>query len=134
MKQLVALGIFVADAGAVLTLRPDVAVVAATVSRPHAAVAQHGVDGALLPVVGALVWLAAAWLFVGLAAGVAARLPGVAGRLGAVGAGRLRPRAVLAVVSGSAGVGLLLAPVAAAAPAHAPGPDRPSPAWPVSST
>jgi nucleoid-associated protein YgaU len=88
-----------------------------------------------------VVWLAAAWLAVGLAAAFMGRLPGVAGAFGRVVAGRLLPRAALSLVAGTAGVGLLIAPVAAAAPAGGLGgasggvnPDRPAPAWPVDST
>jgi len=129
MRRIAAIGVVLADAGAVAALWPDAPAVAATLARPRAALAIRGADGALAPVLGALVWLAAVWLALGLGAASAARLPGVAGRAGRLLAGRLLPRAVLSLVSGSAGVGLLLAPVAAAAPTPSP-----SPAWPVTST
>jgi len=130
MKRIAVIAAAGLDAGAVVALWPDAPQVIATLARPRAALAAHGADGALVPVFGALVWLAALWLAVGLAAAGAARLPGLAGRVGAALAGRLLPRAVLSLVSGSAGIGLLLAPVAAAAPsAH-----RAPPAWPVTPT
>jgi len=130
MKRIATIGVVLADAGAVAALWPDAPAVAGTLARPRAALAMRGADGALAPVLGALVWLAAVWLALGLGAAGAARLPGMAGRAGRLLAGRLLPRAVLSLVSGSAGVGLLLAPVAAATPiAH-----RPPPAWPVTST
>ena len=138
MRSAAAIGVVLGDAAAVVALRPQLAPVQAALSGPRAAIAAHGADGALVPVAGALVWLAAVWLGVALAVGLSLRLPGLAGRIaGRVAgllAGRLLPRAVLTLVSGSAGVGLLLAPVASAAPAPGPSQHLPAPAWPVTST
>ena len=89
--------------------------------------------------------LAALWLGVGLFATALGALPGAAGRIGELTAGVLLPGLVRRLLAGGAGLGVLLAPVAAgAAPsaAHDPGgpgssgSTRPSslppPVWPTS--
>jgi nucleoid-associated protein YgaU len=121
-----------ADAVALATLRPRFGAVAAVLSHPHAAVDRAGTDGALLPLLALLVWSAAAWLALGLLAAIAARLPGPAGRAGSALTRLLLPRALRTIVAGSAGLGVLLGPVAAGA-TPAP-PPAPSPAWPVQPT
>jgi len=131
VKRLAITAVGATDAIAVATLRPPPAQLAGTLAHPRAALAQRGPDGALLPVVGALTWLVGTWLAVGLLAVLVAQLPGVAGRAGSAASRVLLPRALRALLTGSAGLGVLLAPVAAiAAPPPAPGG---SPAWPVSS-
>jgi hypothetical protein len=133
------------DAGAIALLRPRVGVLAAHVRHPHAWVTAVGADRALAELSSAALWVAAVWLAVGLLAGLAASLPGAAGRwAGRVGRALL-PRAVRGLVAGSAGLGVLLAPVAvgASTPTGPAGPNGagtgwgqpasvPAPAWPVS--
>jgi nucleoid-associated protein YgaU len=105
----------VADAAVLVGARPDLRRVGLTVGHPRAAAAAFGVDGALGPVVTALLWVAAAWLAFGLLAAAAARLPGAPGRWG-IRAGRaLLPRALSGLVAGSVGAGVFLAPAAALA-------------------
>lgn len=137
-----------ADGAVATLLRPRPARLAAHVRHPHAWLTAAGPDHALAELAGAALWVAAVWLAVGLGAGVAAWLPGPAGRC----AGRigrvLLPRALRAVIAGPAGLGVLLAPVAAGAttPTGPVGPTEPgssgapssespsipAPAWPTS--
>lgn len=94
------------------------------------------IDRSLAAVAAAGLWLVAAWLGVGLACTAIARASGAVGRC----AGRLGrlllPRLVLRLVAGSAGLGVLLAPVAAGAQPTTPPPgpsgtvSTPGPAWP----
>ncbi|HEV7206584.1 MAG TPA: hypothetical protein VGN18_18400 [Jatrophihabitans sp.] len=130
------------DAAALALLPGSAAEFVARVGRPRAWLLEVGVDRALVVAAGAAVWLAAAWLGVGLIAALGARLPGAAGRLGAAVGRRVLPRAVLGLLAGTAGIGVLLAPVAAGAnPAPAPSPTVsaatvsapavPAPTWPT---
>ena len=85
-----------------------------------------GVDGVTTALAAAGLWGAAAWVAVGLLAAVVGRLPGAAGRLGLRVAQVTLPAALRRVVAGSAGLGVLLAPVVAQAHGapHAPARDR----------
>jgi hypothetical protein len=139
MPKLAGVAVAVGDAVLLDAVRPRFAPALAVLAHPHAALARSGADGALLPVLSTLVWSAAAWLGLGLLAAVASGLPGSAGRTGALVARLLLPRAARAVLAGSAGLGALLAPVAAGAapaphPASAPAATPPAPAWPVPSS
>jgi hypothetical protein len=105
--------------------------------------AVDGTDQVAATLAAAALWLAAAWLAVGLLAVVGSRLPGALGRpFAALGAAML-PRALRGVVAGSAGLGLMVAPLAASAAPLSPGPTvpvhasaaprpLPTPAWPAS--
>lgn len=120
------------DAVALVGLAGTAGEFAARAGRPRLWVAEAGLDRALLSTAGAAVWLAAAWLALGLLAAASSRLPGAAGRLGGrIGRGLL-PRALAGLVAGTAGVGVLLAPVATGAePAPRPTPTLSAPSWPV---
>lgn len=78
-------------------------------------VARAGADRVAADLAGSLLWLLAVWLGVGLLATAAARLPGPIGRASAAAARALLPRILQRVAAGSAGLGVLLAPVAAGA-------------------
>ncbi|WP_375493913.1 LysM peptidoglycan-binding domain-containing protein [uncultured Jatrophihabitans sp.] len=127
---------------AVLALdRPDPGRLIASLGQPHAWLERVGADGACAQLAGAALWAVAAWLAVGLlAAAAAARLPGVAGRRATLVARLVLPRALRTMLAGSAGLGILLAPVAAAAttPLVGHGPTAaaaahavPTPTWPL---
>ena len=127
-------GLVAVDAAALVTLRPDAGVVTA-LRAPHAWIARAGVDGAAAEFVGALLWLAACWVAVGLLAAALAAVPGGCGRAGARLAAVLLPRAMYRVVAGAAGLGIALTPVAAGAATVPPTPARAStasPGWPTS--
>jgi hypothetical protein len=133
------------DLAALLALRPDLGALADDVAAPHAWAAEVGADGAAATLVSAALWCVALWLGVGLLAAVATRLPGSLGRVARSLTRVLLPGAVYRVVAGAAGLGVLLAPVAAGAAgvsACLPGGGRPAaaalsaapipvPTWPV---
>src|SRR6185437_10824994 len=104
---------------------------------PHRWLAEVGTDAALVTSAGAALWLAAAWLGIGFLTVAARRLPGRAGILAGRVSAALVPRLVLRLVAGSAGLGVLLAPLPAAA-AGSPAPNTatsvpapvPAPVWP----
>lgn len=77
----------------------------------------------------AVLGLLAGWVTLGLLAAAAAALPGVAGRLARELARRVLPSALYRVAAGAAGLGVVLAPVAATAAAPPP---VPSPTLPLS--
>lgn len=120
----VAVSLLAADATALASLRPAFRALPGRLSAPHAWLARVGPDGALSTLAGCALWLVGAWLGLGLLAAIAGCLPGLAGRLSA-GVGQvLLPRVAIRLLAGSAGLGVLLAPVAASArslPAPAPG-------------
>jgi hypothetical protein len=123
-----------ADAAALVLLRPHFAQLGRHLLTPHAWLARIGADRALAEISGAGLWLAAAWLAVGLAAAAAGRLPGAAGRIATSAARAVLPRALYRMLAGSAGLGILLTPVAAAATpvgGATPTPDAPSPSGSV---
>ncbi|MHA3705114.1 hypothetical protein ACXR2U_23325 [Jatrophihabitans sp. YIM 134969] len=110
------------------------------------------VDALAALVTGTALWLLAVWVLIAVSAGGLARLPGAAGRLGAVAVRLCVPRVLRGVVIGSVAGGLLLGPAVAASatpvwptspvaastaapPTGAvPGsPTTPGPAWPTSS-
>jgi LysM repeat protein len=124
------------DVVALVRLPPPSAALAGHLAAPHRWLAEAGTDRALAELAGAAIWVAAAWLALGLLAVAAAGFPGVTGRAADRLARGLLPAAVRALVAGSAGLGVLVAPVAALA--HAPdplpapaGPAVAAPAWPV---
>ena len=127
--RLVALG--TADVAALIACRPRLAL-ARHLTAPHRWLAAVGSDGAAVEFTGAVLWLIALWLGVGLAAGVAATLPGAAGRAARRLARVLLPRAVHRLVVGAAGLGVLLSPVTAGAAAPGRTTSAPAPTWPTS--
>jgi hypothetical protein len=121
-------------------IRPRFGALANGLRAPHAWLRADGTDHAVVALAGTAAWLAAVWLACGLLALAAAALPGAAGRVGQLISRRLLPRAARHLLAGSAGLGILVAPVAAGASAHAGlehrSPARaataiPSPSWPV---
>jgi hypothetical protein len=115
------------DAAAVVICRPNPAELARELSAPHAWVTAVGADAAAATVAGAALWLVAAWLGVGLGAGLLARLPGTVGRCAGVVTRVVLPDVLYRVVAGATGLGLVLVPTGA----HAQ-PLVPTPAWPTS--
>jgi nucleoid-associated protein YgaU len=108
---------------------------------PREWLARVGTDAALTTVTGTALWVAAAWLGLGLVSAGARRAPGRIGALANCLCAAVLPRIVLRLVAGSTGLGILLAPlpavattastagVAAAATASEPVP-VPAPVWP----
>jgi len=95
-------------------------------------------DTAVAAVAAAGLWLVAAWIGLGVAAQLLSCLPGLAGRVAEAASRRLLPALVRRLVAGSAGLGVLLAPVAAGAAPVDPQLDHPAavaalptPVWPV---
>lgn len=125
------------DAAALIGLRPDLDGLLRGVAAPHAWVAAEGTDRVVVSVACAALWAVAIWLACGIAAAVASALPGTCGRAARAVAGRLLPTALYRVLAGAAGVGVVLAPVAATAqptsppPASAHAAPLPAPAWPT---
>jgi nucleoid-associated protein YgaU len=132
----------VADVGVLVGFRPHLALIG-HLRAPHRWLAEVGSDAAVAELADAALWLAAAWLAVGLAAASAAALPGVAGRICGHIAGAVLPRALYKIVAGAAGIGVLMSPVLAGAVApgvsggNPAGSNRtqanaplPTPAWP----
>lgn len=102
--------------------------------------AAHDADQALGTLAAAALWLVLAWLALGLLAAVLVVAPGWAGRAARRAAGLLLPRVLSRLLAGSAGLGVLLAPVAALGQPGGPVPAPPSstsattvptPTWPL---
>jgi hypothetical protein len=146
-SRIMLLLVAVADAACALVLRQAAQVTVAHVRHLDAWFAAVGTDRALAELAVAALWLAAVWLALGLVAALATRLPGFAGRWSALACRALLPAAARRLVAGSAGLGVLLAPVGAlaatacppaaaasavSAPAdrHGPGEPLPAPVWP----
>jgi hypothetical protein len=115
-------GLLLADLCVLVAARPHPSALSAGVAAPRDWVAGVGVDGALGQLAGAALWSAAVWLAVGMAAASATHLPGAFGRVGELVACALLPRTVYRLVAGSAGLGILIAPVAAGASVAGPAP------------
>jgi hypothetical protein len=132
-------GVTMADFAVLLALRPHPGELGRDLMAPHAWVVRAGADGAAIELAATALWCTAAWLALGLLACLGARLPGAAGRCGHRIARAALPSAVYRVVAGAAGLGLLLAPLAAGAasaqsPAGHSGPRAAvSPEWPTDS-
>lgn len=109
-----------------VTCRPRPAELADGVRSPWHWVAQAGPDAVVSAVAGALLWLVAVWVALGLIVTAASLLPGRLGRLGSAAAHRLTPAALRRVVAAATSTSILLSPATAiAAPA---GSGSPSPA------
>jgi hypothetical protein len=120
MRRFAATSILSTAAAAVLVLvRPHPIALAHQFVTPDA-VGHADPDVLLADVAASLLWLVAAWLATGIAATLLAAMPGTAGRLMGAASHRLLPGALCRVVAGSAGLGVLLAPIPAmAAPGSA---------------
>jgi hypothetical protein len=103
----------------------------------HAWIAAVGPDVAAVEFGCLALWCLAAWLAVGLIALGCKRLPGRCGRISVRITDLLVPAVVQRLLAGTAGLGLLLAPVTAgaepAAPTGASATPIPAPSWPVNS-
>lgn len=140
-RLLVINAVALGDLAALLTLRPDLAALARDLTAPHAWVTDAGADGAAVTLASAGLWCVSLWLGLGLFAGAATALPGHCGQLARWLARALLPAACYRVVAGAAGLGVLLAPVAAGASGPSPttpsgspsasAPSIPAPTWPA---
>ena len=127
-----------ATAAVLLLLRPHPVAVAHRVVAPTAML-QTDPDGAIGDAAATLLWLVAGWLAIGITVTLLASIPGATGRLFGAASRRLLPCALRRVVAGSAGLGVLLAPIPAAvatssAPTHQlVAAALPAPVWPGAS-
>src|SRR5436309_880792 len=95
-------GLVLVDATVLVLAWPDVRTTTRGLAGPHAWTARVGADAAVASLAGAVLWLVAAWLSLGLLTATAAVLPGAAGRITRVMSRVLLPRAVLRLVAGTA--------------------------------
>ncbi len=109
--------VVIIDAVALLLLFPHWAELARDVAAPHRWLQQVGADRAAITLGIAALWLVALWLAIGLAALALTTAPGRIGRGASQLARQLLPAVVLRAVAGAAGIGVLIAPVAAGAEA-----------------
>jgi hypothetical protein len=127
--------VVLADLGALVTLRPHGSLIA-RLRHPASWIAQVGADRVVATLCATGIWLAAAWLALGIAGATVAALPGSIGRVGHRVARAVLPRTLYRIVAGAAGLGVLLSPVlASGAPAPRPGSavaamPTPTPQWP----
>ncbi|MDQ1745245.1 MAG: hypothetical protein QOE23_3584 [Pseudonocardiales bacterium] len=106
----------VAGTGLVLvSCPPRVAELADGVRSPWRWVAELGPDAAVGTVAGALLWLVALWVALGLAVTAGSRLPGRLGQFGSAAAHRLTPAALRRVVAAATSTSILLSPATALA-------------------
>ncbi len=127
--------VVVADAGALIALRPAASALPHRLTHLRRSVELAGVDSATAALAAAGIWLVAAWVALGLLGAVAGRLPGATGRAGRRAAALALPAALYRTVAAATGLGVLLSPVAATA--TAPGVPPPpvavaAPDWPTS--
>src|SRR6185437_1237102 len=94
---------------------PATATLAGELRTPRDWVAQVGTDTAVATVAGALLWLCALWVAIGLAAVWIGQLPGLAGQIGRAVAQYAVPATVQRLVAASAGCSLLLGAASAQA-------------------
>ena len=117
MRALAVLGAL--DGTAVVRLTPSPGQLWQGLSAPHAWISRVGTDAAVATVAGALLWLAALWLTVGLLVTVAAALAGrPQGALDLI-SRRITPALVRRLVIASTGASIVLSPVTAVATANA---------------
>lgn len=108
-----------ADAAVLVLMPPRLTDVVRQLAHPDRWLTQAGPDTAIAEVAAMFLWLVAAWLGVGLAAMLLARLPGVLGRACGAASRRLLPATLRRLVAGSVGASVLLAPASAAVAAPA---------------
>ncbi|TAM88035.1 MAG: hypothetical protein EPN43_08810 [Jatrophihabitans sp.] len=110
---------------------PSIATVGVRLRDPQDWLAAAGPDAVVAALAQAALGAVAAWTALGLSAALAATLPGAVGAVaGRVARGTLPP-ALYRLAAGAAGLGVVLAPVAAAASAPPP---VPAPTLPVTAT
>lgn len=117
-----------ADVGALVASWRSLPDAARLLGDPRTAVAA-GVDRPIATLCAAGLWCAAVWVTLGLLAAAGSRLPGATGRHAATVSRLVLPRVLQRLLAGSAGLTVLLAPVAARAATSDP---LPAPSWPVS--
>ncbi|HEX4727556.1 MAG TPA: hypothetical protein VH298_07150, partial [Jatrophihabitans sp.] len=119
---------------------PAPAELARQLRAPHHWITQVGTDVAVATVAGALLWLCALWVTIGLAAVWIGQLPGLVGQLGRTVTHCMVPVAIQRLVAASAGFSLLLGGASAEAvgsPTGAPSPTTTAtsvmtaPGWPL---
>lgn len=98
---------------------------------PHRWVAEEGSDAALGALAGALLWLVAFWVALGLALTAGSLLPGQTGRIARGLAHRLTPAVLRRAVVTAAGASILLSPATALAAPAAGGPTTPAATQPA---
>lgn len=130
-RVLASAGLVLGDLTALVALRPDPGALAGDVAAPHAWVAEVSADGAAITLAGAGLWCVAVWLGLGLLAATATQLPGSLGRVARSVSRALLPAAIYRIVAGAAGLGVLLAPVAAGAEGRATASVSPAGGQPV---
>lgn len=118
-----------ADAAYLAVARPHPVRLAHELRAPHAWLARVGPDAATGTLASAAVWCLAAWLALALFAAAGSRLPGAAGEAARALCQGMVPRVLYRMLIGGAGLGVLIAPVAASASGLAP---LPAPTWPTS--
>ncbi|MEO6886740.1 MAG: LysM peptidoglycan-binding domain-containing protein [Jatrophihabitantaceae bacterium] len=111
------------DCVALILLAPSAHSAAVALRAPQDWIDRVGPDAAVATLTGALLWLAACWLALGLGAAALTCVPGRAGDRAGTLARLVLPRTLTRLLAGATGLGILLAPVAAgastAAPTHA---------------
>ncbi|MEO6703573.1 MAG: hypothetical protein ABI140_12385 [Jatrophihabitantaceae bacterium] len=126
--------LYLATASTVVGFAPDGTALLGDLRAPHRWLDRVGTDAATAQLAGALLWLVALWLSIGLLASCLSVLPGAAGRCFATLARRTAPVAVRRLIAASTGASLLFSPLAAlaepASAAHQPA-TAVSPAWPI---
>jgi hypothetical protein len=140
IRTIAASGTALGGAGYLLVrLAPAPTELARRLQAPHGWVAQVGTDAAVATVAGALLWLCALWVAVGLTAVWLGQLPGLAGRLGRTVSRCVVPVAIQRLVAAAAGFSLLLGGTSAGAvaqPGGSPGvtgsaTGTAAPSWPL---
>lgn len=119
-RLLTALVLWLLTAAALVWAAPSPHTVFAAAGDPQRWIGLHGVDAAIVTVAVAVCWLLLGWLALGLLIGLAAQLPGAAGRTADVLAAVVLPRAIRQAVALTLGVGLATAGASAAAADPAP--------------
>jgi len=112
----------IVDAAALVLLFPHWAELARDVAAPHSWLERVGADRAAITLGTAALWLVALWLAIGLAALALTMAPGRVGRGASELARQLLPAVVMRAVAGAAGIGVLIAPIAAGAETASNGP------------
>ncbi len=112
-----------ADAAALCRLVPHWPQLTHDLLAPRAWVDRVGADAVAIQLGATALWCVALWLAIGLLAASASAVPGACGAVAQQLATRLLPAALIRVVAGAAGFGVLMAPVAAGA---SPVPTRPA--------
>ena len=127
-----------ASAAVLLLIRPHPVAVAHRVVAPTA-LQRTDPDGAFADAAATLLWLVAGWLAIGIAVTLLASVPGAIGRRFGTASRLLLPAVLRRVVAGSAGLGVLLAPIPAAIATTGAPPHQlvaaalPAPVWPGAS-